>query len=296
MAYEFNYSEFIMSTLLSPRRSLLFTPANRPALFAKALLSGADMVCVDLEDAVAADQKASSRTEAFAFLAAGNTGFPERSVRINSPQTDAGQADLQALRQSGLQQGTLLVPKVESAEEVTRLIADLAQISMNLRLAVLIESAIGIENIYTIVKAAPRLDFVMFGGVDLAAELGTRVAPEPLAYARSRLVYAARHAKIDVLDMPCLDFRNAEVVRQDAELARLLGFNGKAVIHPANVATINTAFTPTDAELDEARRIVDAYQNSTTGVAVVDGKVVEKPVVMAMELVLASGLAAKPGS
>ncbi len=285
-----------MSTLLSPRRSLLFTPANRPALFAKALLSGADMVCVDLEDAVAADQKASSRTEAFAFLAAGNTGFPERSVRINSPQTDAGQADLQALRQSGLQQGTLLVPKVESAEEVTRLIADLAQISMNLRLAVLIESAIGIENIYTIVKAAPRLDFVMFGGVDLAAELGTRVAPEPLAYARSRLVYAARHAKIDVLDMPCLDFRNAEVVRQDAELARLLGFNGKAVIHPANVATINTAFTPTDAELDEARRIVDAYQNSTTGVAVVDGKVVEKPVVMAMELVLARGLAAKPGS
>lgn len=285
-----------MSTLLSPRRSLLFTPANRPALFAKALLSGADMVCVDLEDAVAADQKESSRAEAFAFLAAGDTGFPERSVRINSPQTDAGQADLQALRESGLQRGTLLVPKLDSAEEVSQLIADLAQISMNLRLAVLIESAIGIENIYTIVKSAPRLDFVMFGGVDLAAELGTRVAPEPLAYARSRLVYAARHAKIDVLDMPCLDFRNAEVVRQDAELARLLGFNGKAVIHPANVATINTAFTPTDAELDEARRIVDAYQNSTTGVAVVDGKVVEKPVVRAMELVLARGLAAKPGS
>jgi len=292
MAYEFNYSEFIMSTLLSPRRSLLFTPANRPALFAKALQSGADMVCVDLEDAVAADQKASSRAEAFAFLAAGDTGFPERSVRINSPQTDAGQADLQALRESGLQRGTLLVPKVDSAEEVSQLIADLAQISINLRLAVLIESAIGIENIYAIVKAAPRLDFVMFGGVDLAAELGTRVAPEPLAYARSRLVYAARHAKIDVLDMPCLDFRNLDGVKQEAELARLLGFTGKAVIHPANVATINSAFTPTAAEMEEARRIVEAYQNSTTGVAVVDGKVVEKPVVRAMEIVLARGLAA----
>ena len=285
-----------MSTLLSPRRSLLFTPANRPALFAKALQSGADIVCVDLEDAVAPDQKAAARTEAFAFLAAGTAAIPERSVRINNPQTAAGQADLDALHESGLQQGIILVPKVDSAAEVNQLVSNLEKISVRLRLAVLIESAIGIENIYAIIAAAPRLDFVMFGGVDLAAELGTRVAPEPLAYARSRLVYAARHAKIDVIDMPNLNFKDDHAVRLDAELARLLGFTGKAVIHPANVTTINNAFTPTADELEEARRIVDAYQNSTTGVAVVDGKVVEKPVVRAMEIVLARGLATKLSS
>lgn len=280
-----------MSTLPSLRRSLLFTPANRPALFAKALQSSADMVCIDLEDAVAPDQKEAARSAAFGFLADGSTPVPERVVRINSPQTPAGQNDLDELLKIRPTHGIILVPKVDSAEQILQLDSILKKSGSILRLAVLIESTLGLENIYSIVKALP-LEFVMFGGADLAAELGTRVAPEPLAYGRSRLVYAARHVNLDVFDMPCLNFKDPNIVRQEAEHARLLGFTGKAVIHPGNIETVNSAFTPGRDELAEAQRIVDAFNNSTTGVAVVDGKVVEKPVVLAMEIVLARGLAA----
>jgi len=284
--------ESIMSTLHSARRSLLFTPANRPALFAKALVAGADMVCVDLEDAVALDQKNAARAEAFSFLKQRDNSTPERIVRINSLQSEAGQQDLLALLDARLQQGTLLVPKTDDAIHLQQLESRLKQAGSRIKLAALIESAIGVENAYAIVQALPDLDFIMFGGADLAAELGTRVAPEPLAYARSRLVYAARSAQIDILDMPCLHFRDLDLVRQEAEYARLLGFTGKAVIHPANVELINHAFTPTREQLEEAKRYIDAYNRSTTGVAVIDGKIVEKPVVIAMQKILARGLAA----
>ena len=281
-----------MSTIPTLRRSLLFTPANRPALFVKALESSADLVCADLEDAVAPDQKDAARSNAFDFLAGGDDKTPERIIRINSSQTEAGQGDLNALVDACLTSGTVLLPKVDSAEEVRELDSLLTEAGSSLGLAIMIETIKGVENCYEILNAIPRLDFVMFGGADLAAELGTAVAKEPLAYGRARLVYAAKHAQVDVFDMPCLNFKDLDVVQQEAEHARLLGFTGKAVIHPSNIDIINTAFTPTREELDEARRFIDAYQNSTTGVAVVDGKLVEKPVVRTMEIILARGMAA----
>ena len=250
------------------------------------------MVCVDLEDAVAPDQKEAARADAFAFLTAATTTPPERIVRINSLQSEAGQKDLLALLDARLQQGTILVPKTEDPAQLQQLASRLKQAGSRLKLATLIESTIGVENAYAIVQAIPDLDFVMFGGADLAAELGTRVAPEPLAYARSRLVYAARSAQIDILDMPCLHFRDLEQVRQEADYARLLGFTGKAVIHPTNVELIHHAFTPTREQLEEAKQYIEAYNRSSTGVAVIDGKIVEKPVVIAMQKILARGLAA----
>ena len=116
-----------MSTIPSPRRSLLFTPANRPALFAKALASGTDMICIDLEDAVAPDQKDSSRADALNFLMDGNPDTPERIVRINSPETKAGQTDLEALADTGGSSGIILVPKVNSADEIQALVKILAK-------------------------------------------------------------------------------------------------------------------------------------------------------------------------
>lgn len=281
-----------MLTTTNARRSLLFTPANRPNLFPKALESGVDMVCVDLEDAVAPDQKDSSRSDAIAFLSGDSDKTPERILRINNPQTEIGQAELDALIEANLKSGIILIPKVENAEEVRRLADLLSKASSTLSLAVMIETIMGIENSYKILKAIPHLNFVMFGGADLAAELGTAVAKEPLAYGRARLLYAAKFAQIDVFDMPCLNFDNLDVVREEAEHAKLLGFTGKAAIHPENIDTINTAFTPTKDELDEARRFIEAYQNSTTGVAVVDGKLVEKPIIRTKEIVLARGEAA----
>jgi citrate lyase subunit beta/citryl-CoA lyase/(S)-citramalyl-CoA lyase len=282
-----------MSTILTPRRSFLFTPANRPALFEKALVSGADIVCIDLEDAVAADQKDASRPDAYNFLKAKGDTSPERIVRINSPRTEIGQRDLNALLEADLKCGIIMIPKIDSAEELLYVDNLFQEASSSLKLALLIETPLGVENVYDIFTATPRLDLVMLGGVDLSAELGTRVAPEPLAYARSRMVYAARHAKVDVFDMPCLKFKDLNTVKAEADLARHLGFTGKAVIHPSNIPIVNETFTPTPEEIQEARRILEAYQNSTTGVAVIDGALVEKPVVRAMELIIARAEASK---
>lgn len=281
-----------MPSQLTPRRSLLFTPANRPALYPKALASGADIICIDLEDAVALDQKGAARAGAIAFMASGGDAVPERVLRINSPETPAGRDDLSALAGAGLERGIILIPKVGGIGAVQAVVERLNKAAGSVRIAAMIETIAGVENIFEIVKATPRLDFLMFGGADLSAELGVPVDPEPLAYGRSRLVYAARHAGIDVLDMPCLNFQDQGAVEREAAYARRLGFTGKAAIHPSNIPLVNTAFTPTPAELEQARRVIAAYENSTTGVAVLDGALVEIPVVRAMEILLARGRAA----
>lgn len=281
-----------MTNSISPRRSLLFTPANRPTLFSKAVTSGADMICIDLEDAVASDQKQLARADALNFLLQDSQAAPERIIRINSPNTAIGQDEFdEALKKEHIS-GTILIPKVESSNQIQELHKQLSKKGAPLKLAIMIETIVGIENCFDILANNSHLDFVMFGGADLAAELGTAVAPEPLAYGRSRLIYAAKHAQVDVLDMPCLNFKDPEQVDTETNHARCLGFTGKAVIHPGNIKNVNRIFTPTAEELDLAKRFVKAYQDSTTGVAVVDGKLVEKPVVRTMELILARGRAA----
>ncbi len=276
----------------SPRRSLIFTPANRPALFAKAVTSGADMICIDLEDAVADEQKEEARTDALSFLLQDSDSGPERIVRINHPNTPTGKDDFSAAINKKHITGTILVPKIESAEEIIGLQKQITEKKSKLKLAIMVETILGVENCFGILNKNPTLDFVMFGGADLAAQLGTAVAPEPLAYGRARLIYAAKHAHVDVLDMPCLNFKDENQLKDETSQAKRMGFTGKAVIHPANIKTVNNIFTPSKAELELARRFVDAYENSKTGVAVVDGRLVEKPVVHAMELVLARGRAA----
>ncbi len=282
----------MMTKHYSPRRSLIFTPANRPTLFAKSVTSGADMICIDLEDAVAADQKIEARTDALKFLLQDTDNTPERIVRINQPNTTLGKDDFNAAINKKHIFGTILVPKVESAEEIIELQKQITDKKSDLKLAIMIETILGVENCFDILNKNPTLDFVMFGGADLAAELGTAVAPEPLAYGRARLIYAAKHAHVDVLDMPCLNFKDEAQLKDETSQAKLMGFTGKAVIHPANIKTVNSIFTPSKTELELARRFVKAYQESKTGVAVVDGRLVEKPVVHAMELVLARGRAA----
>jgi citrate lyase subunit beta/citryl-CoA lyase/(S)-citramalyl-CoA lyase len=266
------------------RRSLLFAPGNRAEVHAKALASGADTVCLDLEDAVP-DMKDTARAAALPFL--GDADGPERVVRINSPRSAEGLRDLLALLDARPAGGVVFLPKVATAEEVRIVDGLFAEAGLDLGLAVLIESAEGLENVAAIFRASPRIRFAMFGGADLAAELGVAVAHEPLLYARSRVVHAARLAGIDVFDVPCLAFRDADAVRREAEAARSLGFSGKAALHPANIAAVNAVFTPSSAEIEAAERIVAAYRASPAGLAVVDGRLVERPVVRAMEQVLA---------
>lgn len=269
---------------MTPHRSLLFAPANRPAIHEKALASGADIVCLDLEDAVPLADKASARETAAGFLRAGPG--PERVVRVNGLRSADGLRDVLALLDVRPEGGTIFLPKVASADEV-RLVDDLiAEAALPLSIAVLIESLEGLANASEILQASQRISFAMFGAVDYAAELGVEVAPEPLFHARTTLVHAARRANVDLLDVPCLSFRDDAAVKTEAEAALALGFTGKAGLHPANLATINATFTPSDEVIARARQIVALYEASPNGLAVFEGKLVEKPVVRAMQRIL----------
>jgi citrate lyase beta subunit len=270
---------------MTPRRSLLFAPGNRAAVHEKALSSGADIVCIDLEDAVPAAEKEAARALAIPVLT--DTPGPERVVRINSLRAADGLRDLLAVVAARPSGGTLMLPKVADAGEVRMADEVLSEAGLPLALAVLIESAEGLENARVIMSASPRVTFALFGAVDFAAEMGMPVAHEPLLYARARLVHAARLAGIDILDVPSLAFRDDAVVRRETEIALSLGFTGKAAIHPANVATINAVFTPSPEEVSRAERIVAAYEASPNGLAEIDGKLIEKPVVRAMRRILA---------
>lgn len=267
------------------RRSLLFVPGNRAEAHAKALAAGADAVCLDLEDAVPPGAKAGARAAAAAFLGA-HPG-PERVVRINALRTAEGLRDMTALLEAAPQGGILFLPKVRDAGEV-RLAHDLLdEAASPLGLGILIETAEGLENAGAILSASSRIAFALFGAVDLSADLRCALADAPLAWARARLVHAAARAGVDVLDVPSLDFRNAERIGAEAAAARAMGFTGKAAIHPAGLAAIHAAFSPTAEEIARAEAVVAAYRASPNGLAVIDGRLVEKPVVRQAERVLA---------
>ncbi|MCX7301261.1 MAG: CoA ester lyase [Rhodobacterales bacterium] len=271
--------------MIRPRRTLLFAPANRPALQEKALATGADIVCIDLEDAIPSSEKESARALAVPFLT--NAPGAERVLRINSIRSADGLRDMLAVIAARPAGGTIMLPKVATADEV-RLVDDLlTEAALPLSLSVLIESAEGLENARAIMAASPRITFALFGAVDFSSEMGVPVAHEPLLYPRSRLVHAAKLAGIDILDVPCLAFRDDAVVKAEAETALTLGFTGKAALHPANVATIKAAYTPTPEQIARAEKIVALYEASPNGLAELDGKLIEKPVIRAMQRILA---------
>jgi citrate lyase subunit beta/citryl-CoA lyase/(S)-citramalyl-CoA lyase len=276
---------------MSARRSLLFVPGTRPDRFDKAIASGADMVCVDLEDAVPPAGKDAARGAAMTWLTQADNG-PERVVRINSLKTRAGLADLGAVADAAPQQGLIFLPKVDGPDEVRIADAILTEAGSPIGLMALIESLDGLENVQAIARSTPRLELLMFGAVDFVAELGSDLASEPLLYARSRIVHAARRAGIGALDVPSLAIHDLDTLAAETRAAKSLGFSGKAVLHPANVETVNAVFSPTLEETAKAREIVAAFEASTTGLVVIDGKLVEKPVIRKMEQLLAAAKAA----
>ncbi len=271
------------------RRSLLFAPADRPELFAKALATGADMVCIDLEDAVPPSDKAAARATASALLATPWVDDRvERLLRINSLRGSEGLRDIEAILASPAPPGALLLPKVESADEL-RLLDELlsAGPQADIRLHVIIETNAGLEAVHEIAQASPRLDLIAFGGVDMAAELRSRPTWEAFLYTRSRLVTAAAGAGVDLLDVPHLDLSDRDGMVADAEQARNLGFTGKAAIHPSQVAAINAVFSPTPKEVARARQIIAAFDASPNGVVVIHGKLIEAPVLRSMRRLVA---------
>jgi citrate lyase beta subunit len=273
---------------VQPRRSLIFCPGNKPELFPKALGTGADIVCIDLEDAIAPQHKREARKKTLGlFDRPSPADGIERVVRINCLRTPEGLADVQAFLDRPPGPASLMLPKVRHAEEVRLIDEWLGARRMDTRLQVIIETNDGLQDCYAIAQASPRVDALLFGAVDMAAELRTRVSWETLLYARSRLVHAAAGAGIDLLDVPFLDLNDQEGLQREAQAASALGFTGKAAIHPRQIPVINAAFSPDADAIERARRIVQAFEASDGGLLVVDGTLIEKPVLRSMYRLLA---------
>jgi citrate lyase beta subunit len=272
-----------------PRRSLLFVPGLRPELIAKADAAGPDLVCVDLEDAVAPDLKAQARAATFAALAQGVARRAELVVRINGLSTEAGLEDLTALLRAERPPAGIMVPKTRAAAEL-RLLDELVGGRSRLdalRLHVIIETCDGLADALAIARSSPRIASLLFGAVDMSADLRCENAWEPLLYARSKVVHAAAAAGVDALDVPFLDLGDEAGLAREAAASAALGFGGKAAIHPRQLGAIHAAFTPTPAQIERARRIVAAYEASETGLVVIEGRLIELPVVRSMYRLLA---------
>ena len=271
-----------------PRRSFIFVPGLRPEMFPKALKTGADIVCVDLEDAIAPQHKDDARDKTLALFAEpqADDGV-ERMVRINCLRTLDGLADVQAVVTGASPPPALMLPKVVSPDEVRGLDELLSEHDHAIRLHVIIETNAGLEAAHEIARSSPRIDALFFGGVDMAAELRCRSEWEPLLYARSRLVHAAAGAGLDVIDVPYLDLNDLDGMADEARKAADLGFSGKGAIHPSQIETLNRVFSPDAAAIAHAKRIVQAFAEAETGLVVVDGKLIEKPVLREMHRILA---------
>ncbi len=248
-------------------RTLLFAPADRPERFAKAARAGAGLVVLDLEDAVIPERKPAARANVLEWLAHDNTCV----VRINAAGTEWFDDDVRAVAAHDC---AVLVPKAEDPGQLEELAARLDPAPC---VIALIETATGVLNAPRI-AAAPGVRRLAFGNVDLAAQLGVAADDRlALASARSEVVLACAAAGIPgPIDGVTTDVHDAEVLRADIEHARRLGFTGKLCIHPRQLAVADEVLRPSAEELAWARSIVEAPLMN--GVAVVDGQMVDKPV------------------
>lgn len=276
---------------IQPRRSLIFAPGTRPDMFPKALKTGADIVTVDLEDAVAPALKPEARDKTIAMFAERSADeIPdgvEAVVRINCLRTADGMKDVIAVIDSPNPPPALMMTKVCSADEVLILDDALEEAGHATRLHVIIETNDGLNACYDIAQCSDRVDSLLFGGVDISAELRADQTWENLLYARSRVVNAAAGAKLDLIDVPWLDLEQPAGMTEEARRSKSLGFTGKAAIHPKQIAELNTIFSPQPDDVANAKEIIQAFEESDTGLVVINGKLIERPVVRSMYRIVA---------
>ncbi len=272
---------------IRPRRSFLFVPGTGPEMFPKALNAGPDIICVDLEDAVIPEDKAGARRATLKlFEAVSPDAGPELLVRINSIRSRDGFEDIAAILAAPTPPPGLMLPKVKTPDEVQLLCDLLDSEQSELRLQVIIETNEGLEACREIACASDRIDSLLFGGVDMAAELRVEPTWEALLYARMRVVHAAASAGVDLIDVPFLDLNDMDGLEREAAACAELGFTGKGAIHPKQLPVITKHFTPSAAQIERARRITRAFEEARTGLVVVDGKLIEKPVLRSMYRIL----------
>ena len=272
------------SNKISVRRSFIFTPGLKPEMFPKAISSGADMVCIELEDGIAIKDKDEARKNTFKALETLEVkSGVELVVRVNCQRTKFGLMDLEAVVSSKTNVKAIMLPKVKTPDEITFIDDMLTDCGLDTDLHVIMETNEALESIYDIAHASKRIVALYFGGVDMAAELRVPNEYKNLIYARSRLVHAGASVGVDVIDVPYLDLEDMDGMKKEAELVRDLGFTGKGSIHPKQINMLNEIFTPSKEEIIKAKKIVDQFNESDTGLVVIDGKLIEKPVLREMQ-------------
>lgn len=285
------------------RRALLYVPGDDRHKIEKALTLKVDCICLDMEDGVAPDRKREARQTILSALQELDFRAAEKLVRINPVGSGLEEEELAAVlpaRPDGI-----VIPKVENAGQVTRVSSLVESVELaqgwplnSIRLVVDVETARGMLHLAEI-AAQPRLDAIIFGAEDFAADIGATRTPEAweVFHARSAIVIAAAAYGLQAIDMVSIDFKDLERLRAEAHFGAQLGYTGKQVIHPNQVAPVQQAFSPDQAAVQNAQRIVDLFEASLKegkGAYALDGnKMIDMPLVKAARSVLLRAEAAR---
>jgi len=267
---------------IRPRRSLLYMPGSNPRALDKARSLPADGLILDMEDSVSPDAKQLAREQIVAALDEGGYGHRELMVRINALTTEWGLDDIKAICAAPVAPDAVLIPKPSTAADVVEAITafEAAGCPDSVDMWIMAETPLCILNIAEVASAHPRLKGMVLGTSDLSKDTRVRHTPDRLGFiaALNLCVYAARANGLDVIDGVQLDLENDELLRLSCEQGRDLGFDGKSLIHPNQIAAANSAFAPDAQEIAGARDIIAAFEEAQAqgkGVVVVKGRLVE---------------------
>jgi len=279
------------------RRSMLFLPGNTPNMLINGNCLGADAVIFDLEDAVSPAEKDAARILVRNTMRYMDFSGCEIIVRINSIDTPYWKKDIDQILP--YKPGLILLPKTGCAQDALEADAYISEVEEKLGfekntvgLMPLIETAMGVENAYAIASSTKRVKALFLGAEDLTADLQCKRTKESreIEYARTRLVVAARAAGVDVYDTPFTDVNDDEGIVKDAQLAKALGFTGKASISPRHVEVINSVFSPTQKDVDYAYEVMEAIELAKSqgrGAIALHGKMIDAPIVARAERTIA---------
>ncbi len=263
-------------------RSQLFVPGNRPDRFEKACQAGADLVCIDLEDAVGPGEKDAARDGVLEWLS--QSSHSHVSLRINGLTTPDGRRDIAALKSCGLKLPFIMIPKVASRAQMNDLDDDLPD-DLGPFFAI-IESAEGLLNCEDIFSNG-RVTLGMYGAVDYAGDVDCDHRWATHLYARSRLIAAAAVFDVQLFDVPHINVRDLDDCESSTRRAKALGIHARSAIHPAQIERIHAALSPSADEVAHAEKVIAAYKDAKGNVVLLDGKFIEAPVVKKAMRVLA---------
>ncbi|MFA9376620.1 MAG: citrate (pro-3S)-lyase subunit beta [Lachnotalea sp.] len=285
------------------RRTMMFVPGNNPGMVKDAYIYNCDSIMFDLEDSVSITEKDAARALIYYAITTFNYAGKELVVRINDPATDVGLADLEAMVRAGAH--VIRLPKTEKAEDVVFCDQQIGRIEQEIgkevgttKMMAAVESAEGVLNAREIAIASKRLIGIALGAEDYVTDMKTNRYADgmELLFARSMILHAARAAGIAAIDTVYSDVNNEEGLINEVKLIKQLGFDGKSVINPRQIKPIIQIYTPTEKEIQKSLAIMEAIKEANakgSGVIALNGKMIDKPIVLRAQRVLKLAKAAK---